>query len=81
MQQQAELTLILQPGDTSETVTVSSDSPLIQLTSATVGRAVTNAEIDNLPLVGRDVYQLFNLTPGVQSNISNVGVDQCRLFD
>ncbi len=71
--QQAEIVLTLKPGETTQTVDVSSDSPLIQLTSATVGRTVSNAEIDNLPLVGRDVYQLFSLTPGVQSNVNNVG--------
>jgi hypothetical protein len=31
---------------------------------------VDNREIENLPLVGRDVYQLLNLTPGVQ-NVQN----------
>lgn len=72
--QQAEITLMLQPGEASQTVNVSSAAPLVQLNSATVGRTVSNVEIENLPLVGRDVYQLFSLTPGVQSNQNTVGL-------
>jgi hypothetical protein len=51
-----------------ETVTVTSDVPLINTGDATLGRTVSNVEIENLPLVGRNVYQLLSLTPGVQSN-------------
>jgi outer membrane receptor protein involved in Fe transport len=66
--QDAELSLTLQNGTATETVTVTSDVPLVNLGDATLGRTVSNVEIDNLPLVGRNVYQLLNLTPGVQSN-------------
>lgn len=66
--QQADLTLVLENGATSETITVTSGAPLINLSSATIGRTVSNVEIENLPLVGRDTYQLLSLTPGVQDN-------------
>ena len=66
--QNAELSVALEPGGASETVTVTEDVPLVNLGSATLGRTVSNVEIDNLPLVGRNVYQLLSLTPGVQSN-------------
>ncbi|GGA59307.1 hypothetical protein GCM10011507_08380 [Edaphobacter acidisoli] len=70
--QEANLTLVLQNGATTETVEVTSGAPLIQLSNATIGRTVSNVEIENLPLVGRDTYQLLNLTPGVQANnVSN----------
>lgn len=72
--QQAELTFVLQPGESDQTITVTSGAPLIKLDSATVDRTVSNVEIENLPLVGRDAYQLFNLTPGVQSNQNTVGL-------
>jgi hypothetical protein len=55
-------------GTANETVTVTSDVPLINTGDATLGRTVSNVEIENLPLVGRNVYQLLSLTPGVQSN-------------
>jgi hypothetical protein len=66
--QNAELSLVLEIGSTAETVDVTAGIPLINLGSATVGRTVDNVEIDNLPLVGRNVYQLLSLTPGVQQN-------------
>jgi len=66
--QEANLTLMLQNGETTETVNVTSGAPLINLTNATIGRTVSNVEIENLPLVGRDTYQLLSLTPGVQAN-------------
>lgn len=66
--QDAELTLPLEVGATDQTVTVTEDVPLVNLGSATLGRTVSNVEIDNLPLVGRNTYQLLSLTPGVQAN-------------
>jgi hypothetical protein len=61
---------ILDIGGLTETVTVSSDAPLVNTANATVGRTVTTTEIANLPLVNRDVYSLLNLTPGVESSES-----------
>jgi outer membrane receptor protein involved in Fe transport len=66
--QDAALNVTLENGTASETVTVTSDVPLINTGDATLGRTVSNVEIENLPLVGRNVYQLFSLTPGVQQN-------------
>jgi outer membrane receptor protein involved in Fe transport len=66
--QNADLSLVLEIGSAAETVDVTAGVPLINLGSATVGRTVDNVEIDNLPLVGRNVYQLLSLTPGVQQN-------------
>ena len=66
--QQADLTLVLQNGEATETVDVTSAAPLLNLSSASLGRTVSNVEIENLPLVGRDTYQLLSLTPGVQAN-------------
>jgi len=69
------LDIQLTVGEVSETVNVTSDAPLINTSNATLGRVVENREVDNLPLVGRDVYQLLTLTPGVQltQNINNTG--------
>jgi hypothetical protein len=66
--QVAELSLLLENGTTTETIDVTADVPLVNTGNATIGRVVSNVEIDNLPLVGRNVYQLFSLTPGVQQN-------------
>jgi len=66
--QDAELSLALEIGSTEQTVTVTEDVPLVNLGSAALGRTISNVEIDNLPLVGRNTYQLLSLTPGVQQN-------------
>jgi outer membrane receptor protein involved in Fe transport len=66
--QVAELNLTLELGIASETINVTADVPLVNTSDATLGRTVSNTEIDNLPLVGRNVYQLLSLTPGVQQN-------------
>lgn len=63
----ARVDTILQVGALTETVQVSSDAPLINTADATIGRTVDNKEIQNLPLVNRDLYSLLSLTPGVDS--------------
>ncbi|WP_213807501.1 carboxypeptidase-like regulatory domain-containing protein [Granulicella sp. dw_53] len=52
----------------SQTVDVTSEVPLVETNTSTLGRTVTNVEVDNLPIVNRNVYDLLSLTPGVQSN-------------
>jgi outer membrane receptor protein involved in Fe transport len=66
--QNADLDLQLQVGTTGETVEVTADVPLINANNSTLGRTISNVEIDNLPLVDRNVYTLLDLTPGVQNN-------------
>ncbi len=57
----------LEAGAVSETVSVTSDAPLVETNNATLGQTTTNAEIVNLPLVNRDLYTLLELTAGVDS--------------
>ncbi len=57
---------VLDLGTISESVSVTSDAPLVNTSDAGIGRTVDNAEIVNMPLVNRDVYALLNLTPGVE---------------
>ena len=82
--QEADLSLALQVGGTGETVEVTSDVPLVNLGNSTIGRTVSNVEVDNLPLVNRDTYQLLNLTPGVQNGqrplqLWRAGAEHARL--
>ena len=67
---QATLNFTLHPGAQTAIVQVSGQVPLINLANSTLGQTVDNRAIENLPLVGRDTYQLLNLTPGVQ-NVQN----------
>lgn len=55
----------LQPGQVSETVTISEEVPLINTTSATLGGTLSNQEINDLPLNGRNYENLLQLRPGV----------------
>jgi outer membrane receptor protein involved in Fe transport len=68
--QEAALNYSLQTGAEESIVTVTAEVPLVNMGNSTLGRAIDNREVDNLPLVNRDAYQLLNLTAGVQ-NVSN----------
>lgn len=68
--QDATLNLTLEIGGQTETISVTADVPLVNLSDSTLGASVSNVQIDNLPLVNRDTYTLLSLTPGVQ-NVSN----------
>ena len=62
----------LEVGSVDEQVTVTSAPPEINTSSVELGRTVQSQEIENLPLVERNVFTLLDLTPGVQSN--NAGI-------
>src|ERR1700757_1836242 len=55
----------LQPGQGNETVTISEEVPLINTTSATLGGTLSNKEISDLPVNGRNSENLLQLRPGV----------------
>ena len=55
----------LQPGQVSETVVVQEEVPLLNTTSATLGGTLSNREINDLPLNGRNYENLLQLRPGV----------------
>ena len=55
----------LQPGQVSETVTITEEVPLLNTTSATLGGTLSNREINDLPLNGRNYENLLQLRPGV----------------
>ena len=68
--EEAHLDLALSIGAAEQTIEVKADIPLLNTGNSTLGRTITNVEIDNLPLVDRNVYTLLDLTPGVQNNNS-----------
>jgi hypothetical protein len=55
----------LQPGQVSETVVVTEDVALVNTTSSTLGGTLSNQEINDLPLSGRNYENLLQLRPGV----------------
>lgn len=56
--------LTLELGSTTEEVTVSATAQLVEMISGTVGHTVENKQIIELPLNGRNVFDLVTLTPG-----------------
>jgi hypothetical protein len=54
-----------QPGSQTQTVTVAELIPLVDTSSATLGGTVNNADINDLPLNGRNYQSLLALRPGV----------------
>jgi hypothetical protein len=61
----AQVNVVLSPGGVSETVDVVSTGSSVEMTSASVGSVVTNRQITDLPLNGRNAMQLMALRPGV----------------
>ncbi|HTH42404.1 MAG TPA: carboxypeptidase-like regulatory domain-containing protein, partial [Terracidiphilus sp.] len=55
----------LPPGQINETVTITEEVPLLNTTSATLGGTLSNKEINDLPLNGRNYENLLQLRPGV----------------
>ncbi len=55
----------LRVGSLSETVTVDESSSLVDASNSTVGQLISAQQIDRVPLVTRDVYQLVQLSAGV----------------
>jgi len=63
--QDLRIDLVLQPGDASETVIVSEEVPLLNTTNSTLGGTLSNEEINDLPLNGRNYENLLQLRPGI----------------
>src|SRR4029077_6470961 len=60
--------LTVQPGEQTQTVTVTGELPEIDTTDSTLGGTVSNAAINALPLNGRNFERLLQLRPGVITN-------------
>jgi Carboxypeptidase regulatory-like domain len=66
--QNIRVDLTLQPGEQTQTVTVTGELPSIDTTDATLGGTVSNQSINALPLNGRNFLRLLTLRPGVYTD-------------
>ena len=66
-------TLTLAVGGVSETVSVQSESPLLQRTNASVSQTITQTQIENLPVAGRNPLAFATLSAGVTPQAFNRG--------
>lgn len=56
----------LNPGEVSESVTVSAaEAPKLETETGSIGTTITTQQIQRLPQIGRDPYELVRLTPGI----------------
>jgi hypothetical protein len=66
VQQQVEIDPVLQVGQTTESIEVTAETPLLQPNTSSLGQVVDNREIMDLPLIGRNTLALIGLTAGAQ---------------
>ena len=69
-----ELPMILRVGGLDTTVSVSADAPLIEAARSQIAGTVSQAEIQSLPLNGRNFLDLALMIPGVSP--TNIGTTQ-----
>jgi len=65
----AVISVSLELGSTTETVTVKADAVQVESTSTQLGAVMSETAVRELPLSTRDTYQLLQLQPGVQSQV------------
>ena len=63
--QDVRVDVTLPTGQVSETVVVTEEVPLVNTVTSTLGGTLSNAEINDLPLNGRNYENLLQLRPGV----------------
>ncbi|MDW5267716.1 MULTISPECIES: TonB-dependent receptor [Acidobacteriaceae] len=78
--QSATLNVQLDLGSTSQTVTVTGEAQLINVTTAELAQQVTESSIKELPLNGRDPSTLVLLAPGV-TNVLNTSAGTLQTTD
>ena len=72
--QSLDLNVELRPAGQQQQVNVEAVAPLVETTTATLHKAITPQQVDELPIDGRTFTTLAALVPGVTSG--NVSVDQ-----
>jgi hypothetical protein len=73
--QKLRVDVALEVGAVSETVQVEGLAPVIKADSSELAETVTEHQIKDLPLNGRDFVQLTRILPGVQRGIPGANID------
>src|SRR5260370_6014381 len=68
--QTATVNAQLKTGSVSEIIEVTSEAPIVDLAKTSVSQNITPSEVEQLPMVGRDVANLAYLVPGVKATDS-----------
>ena len=76
--QDVRVDLSVQPGEQTQTVTVTESIPVIQTSSAQLTATLEDQTIDELPLNGREFTKLLAYAPGAKSNGLDIYVNGNR---
>jgi hypothetical protein len=71
--QSAKIDIILQVGEVTQTVEVTGETPLLQAETSSMGQVVEERKANELPLNGRNVFNLISLAPSVVPQGSAAG--------
>jgi Carboxypeptidase regulatory-like domain len=63
--QSVRIDVTLQVGDVNQTIEVTSETPLLQAETSSIGQVVEERKATELPLNGRNVFNLITLAPAV----------------
>ncbi len=63
----------LQIGQVTDSVQVTGETPLLETSTASVSKNVTQKVVTDMPLLARNVLMLVNLAPGITNNSSTGG--------
>jgi hypothetical protein len=64
VQQDTHISAALQVGEVSQVVEVTSETPLLQAETSSLGQVVEQRKADELPLNGRNIFNLITVSPG-----------------
>ena len=71
--QQVALNLVMMPSTISESVTVTGEAPLVNVTSSQLGGNIDSRQLSELPVNGRNFLDLTMLAPGARANHTDPG--------
>jgi hypothetical protein len=77
--QEAKVDVTMQPGEQTQTVTVTEEVPLVETTSATLTGNISTEKIADLPLNGRNFVNLLTLRPGFVNQPGGGGGNQSSM--
>src|SRR5467141_885734 len=73
VQQTVRIDLAMQVGDVSQSIEVTGETPLLQPETSSLGQVVEERKANELPLNGRNVFNLVSLAPSVIPQGSSTG--------